>query len=238
MLFATTTTLSLYIIFGFTYSSEVSLARADYLKLLNIYSELYDWNSLSSADGDDSGQKIRATRAWDAAQSEMCCGIDSYKDWDKYRPTNLASNFYPKSCCPIAHSISEDSGPFCVDDSDLYREGCAQLGASFWSSLLIYYTLFLVFELTLSTLAWFYWQQFRPGNGIVLRPPGNNWQCTPEIPISWPSSQQQQQQQQSANQLGSNFTSPIYPNINLSYQESPPSYASVATSKDTHVHKI
>lgn len=234
MLFATTIMMSLFLIYGAAYTSDVTHARNEYMNLLNTYMSVYDWTSSSSPDSENYNQTVRATEAWDAAQSERCCGIDGYKDWDKHRPANVTPRLYPKSCCPVAHSISEDNpGILCIDDPELYRKGCAKSGAEFWSLLLIYYTVFLIYQITIGTLAWFYWRQIGPGNGVVLGRginSNNNRQCTPEIPIGWSSSQPQ------SDQFGNNFSSPIYPNINLSYQESPPPYSS--TIKDSHVHKI
>lgn len=205
---------------------------------MTTYMSSYDWFSQDETSG-ESGQKYLATNAWDAAQSEGCCGISGFNDWNQFRPPSISQSSYPRSCCSVANLISNKQGPFCADASysyetkSLFRRGCASTGAEFWRILIIYYLLLVVYQLLLATFTWCYCKQLKRkagssfSNGVVIYT--NNQQCTPEIVTigGWPSSVPQQQLEQPT----TNFPSPLYPDPNINeYQEKPPSYDSTTST--------
>ncbi|CAN7991173.1 unnamed protein product, partial [Ixodes hexagonus] len=84
---------------GFVYKGKVEHLAKDRFE-----------QSLADYDREGTGNVSPVKEAWDFIQSQLqCCGVDSYKDWDK-RPE------VPKSCCKNEAS--------CSTPSDYYSVGC------------------------------------------------------------------------------------------------------------------
>lgn len=136
----------------------IPAVRRNNLKLMKKFMPKYSWDSPIYRSWDS------GTKAWNAAQGEMCCGINGYQDWDKFRPKNITASIYPKLCCPDPHAMSGDHNTYCTDDSDLYRTGCAQLGEDYLSKTLILFSFYLFYQTGLAVFALKDYQKMRQRN--------------------------------------------------------------------------
>uniref|UniRef100_A0A6G1S514 CD63 antigen n=1 Tax=Aceria tosichella TaxID=561515 RepID=A0A6G1S514_9ACAR len=66
------------------------------------------------------------TLAWDTLQEKTeCCGLKNASDWDYLRPTHLAKDTLPGSCCP-SQARAESYDGRCHHE-DAYKVGCLTL---------------------------------------------------------------------------------------------------------------
>lgn len=125
----------------------------------------YDWKSSSYINKLSNNCAILLDRT----QGESCCGVNSFKDWDKYRPEFLKSDsIYPESCCPSPQTLPEVKRLLCIDDSDLYRVGCAESGKEFWSKLVHSHTAFALYQTILFIFVSIYWLRMKPDDLVDL----------------------------------------------------------------------
>lgn len=94
----------------------------EFIIVLKSYQPYYEWNS---GPADEFHRK--SSLLWDLIQQEgRCCGIEGAYGWQRYRPLNINSTFFPKSCCqPHPFNLDEvHHGSLCVNNRWLYTEGC------------------------------------------------------------------------------------------------------------------
>lgn len=199
--------------------------RDTFLESFNRCMAKYIWET--SLDYDN--LSITCTKLIDTSQDESCCGVYSYKDWDKYRLENLTSSIYPQSCCSSPQTIQEDEGPYCVSVSDLYRVGCAKFGKEFWSRMFLRNGILALSQLILAIFVVIYW--FRKNMYNAVESIGdssntNNCQPTPEMTtLERPKSEQ-------FSRARNNFSSQICP----MQQDDPPSYSNAI--KESRVYPL
>lgn len=92
----------------------------------------YQWTLNGTAPSPDrfahqSLAVMRDTRAWNQMQSQGCCGIDGYDDWNRVRPNYMQADSLPYSCCPGSHVSQDQNGSLLCTPASSYRLGCRQL---------------------------------------------------------------------------------------------------------------
>lgn len=155
-----------YIIYSNTRSDERAYSKNKFIQQLTESMPLYNWQKLANDTSSEASQA--ATRLWDDVQLDLCCGLNSYREWDAFRPPGLPDSFYPRSCCEVASETHNGQGPFCLYTNQMYWSGCVESAAKIWETAFSMYTFYVVLFFSFSILA--YLVSVEGENGPMRRP--------------------------------------------------------------------
>lgn len=96
----------------------------------------YDW--LKDPTDINSASFIDTT-FWDGLQAMFgCCGIDTPKDWDTYRPKlNTSAVLFPRSCCEEPSHWLPDAQYRLCGEQQIYLSGCHNVLKLIWNAIII-----------------------------------------------------------------------------------------------------
>lgn len=97
----------------------INNSTINYMDQLNRSMQSYDWlNNATDAT------IWNATMEWDSIQMTGCCGMSSPVDWNVFRPKEVKSFLYPRTCCPHSARTTDRKQLCYMSTGKLFWSGC------------------------------------------------------------------------------------------------------------------